>query len=136
MNLKLHYDPECDAIGLDYNQSSGATYEVDGLGWVMIDLPDEASHEAIALEVIGISAWLPSGRRGYCKETDSLTFGGGVENAAVIGRNGDLIAYWRRDSTAADGLTAFAVELQNASKHLAPVIAAVNQLTKTPLVPD
>ena len=119
MNLRAHYDPERDAIGLDYNQPSGGTCEVQGLGWVMIDLSDEESHEAIALEVVGISAWLPVGRRGYHEETDTLTFGDGVENAAVIGRNGDLIAYWRRDSSAAGGLTAFAVDLCHASKNLA-----------------
>lgn len=127
MELKLHYDPDCDAIGLDYNQPSGATDEVEGLGWVMIDLPDKESREAIALEVLGISAWLPLGKRAYCKETDTLTFRGGVENPDVIGRNGDLIAYWRRDASAAGGLTVFAVDLRNASKHLAPVIEAMSQ---------
>ena len=127
MNLEVHYDPDCDAIGANYGQTSGATHEVEGLGWVMIDLPDEQSHEPIALEVIGISAWLPLGKRGYCKGTDTLTFGAGAENAAVVGSNGDLIAYWRRDSSAAGGLTVFAVDLRNASKHLAPVTEAMSK---------
>ena len=127
MKLKVHYDPDCDAIGANYGRPSGATREVEGLGWVMIDLPDEKSHEPIALEVIGISAWLPLGKRGYCDETDTLTFGNGAENAAVIGRNGDLITYWRRDSSAAGGLTVFAVDLRNASKNLALVIAAMSE---------
>lgn len=126
MNLKLHYDPECDAIGLNYNQPSGATHEVEYLGWVMIDLPDEESHEAIALEVIGISAWLPLGKRGYSQETDTLTFGDLPEPAAVVAVNGDLVTHWRRDASATGGLTAVAVGLHNASKHLAPVIAAMS----------
>ncbi len=127
MKLKVHYDPDCDAIGANYGQPSGATREVEGLGWVMIDLPDEKSHEPIALEVIGISAWLPLGKRGYRDETDTLTFGNGAENAAVIGKNGDLITYWRRDSSAPGGLTVFAVDLRNASKNLAPAIEAMSK---------
>ena len=127
MKLKVHYDPDCDAIGANYGQPSGATYEVEGLGWVMIDLPDEESHEAIALEVIGISAWLPLGKRGYRDDTDTLPFGNGAENAAVIGKNGDLVTYWRRDASAAGGLTVFAVDLRNASKNLAPVIEAMSK---------
>ncbi len=127
MKLKLHYDPECDAIGLHYNQPSGATYEVEGLGWVMIDLPHEESHEAIALEVIGISAWLPLGKRGYSKEADTLTFGDYEEPPDVVGKYGDLILNWRRDSSTAGGLTPVSVDLRNASKHLAPVIEAMSK---------
>ena len=127
MKLKVHYDPDCDAIGANYGQPSGATREVEGPGWVMIDLPDEKSHEAIALEVIGISAWLPLGKRGYSKEKDTLTFGDYAEPPAVVGEYCDLIAYWRRDSSAAGGLTPVSVDLRNASKHLASVIAAMSK---------
>ena len=128
MNLKLHYDPECDAIGLNYNQPSGATQEIEGVGWVMIDLPDAESHQAIALEVIGISAWLPLGKLGYRQDTDTLTFGELLEPAAVVAENGDLVTHWRRDASAIGGLTAVAVDLRNASTHLAPVITAMPQV--------
>ena len=131
MSLKLHYDPESDAIGLNYNRPSGATHEIEGLGWVMIDLPDEESHDAIALEVIGISAWLPLGRRSYNLETDTLTFGDGTKTATIKAPNGDLVVSWRRDSSATGGLTPFAVDLRNASKHLAPVIAAMSKRLNT-----
>lgn len=127
MNLKVHYDPECDAIGLHYNQPSGATYELEKVGMVMIDLPDESSYEAIALEVIGISAWLPLGKRAYCRETDTLTFGDGVKTATVVAENSDLVAYWGPDEYDPDDLTPIAVDLRNASKHLAPVMAAMSQ---------
>lgn len=127
----MHYDPDCDAIGVAYDQPHSETHEVCGLGWVMIDLVDGDSHQASGLEVLGISAWLPLGTRGYHKETDTLTFGDGAENAAAIGTNGDLIAYWRRDSSAASGLTPIAVALKNASKHLAPVIEAMPRTAAT-----
>ena len=42
-------------------------------------------------------------------------------------KNGDLIAYWRPDEYDPDDLVAVAVDLRNASKHLAPVIAAMPQ---------
>ena len=131
MSLKLHYDPDSDAIGLNYSQPSGATHEIEGLGWVMIDLPDEESHDAVALEVIGISAWLPLGRRGYSLETDTLTFGDGAKTATITAANGDLVVSWRSDSSAIGGLTPFAVDLRNASKHLAPVIAAMSKTLNT-----
>lgn len=127
MNLKLHYDPESDAIGVSYGQPSGATHEIEGLGWVMIDLRDEKSQQAIALEVIGISAWLPLGKRGYTSESDTLTFGDHTEPPAVVGEYGDLITNWRRDSSATGGLTPISVDLRNASKHLGPVMEAMSK---------
>lgn len=133
MKLRLHYDPECDAIGLDYNLPHRATHEVEGLGWVMIDLPDDESHKAVGLEVLGISAWLPLGKLGYCKETDTLTFGNPSEAPAVSAQNGDLVAHWRRDASSAGGLTAIAVDLRNASQHLAPI---TNATSKSPTVQE
>lgn len=127
MNLNVHYDPESDAIGVNYGQPSGETHEIEGIGWVMIDLRDEESLEAIALEVIGISAWLPLGKRGYTREADTLTFGDYAEPPAVVGEYGDLITNWRRDSSANGGLTLVSVDLRKASKHLAPVMEAMSK---------
>ena len=100
---------------------------MEGLGWVVIDLLDWKSHVPVGLEVIGVSAWLPLGKRGYCKETDTLTFGGNVETATVIAENGDLIAYWSPDQFDPDHLLPIAVDLRNASKNLAPVIEEMSQ---------
>ena len=87
------------------------------------------SHVPVGLEVIGVSAWLPLGKRGYCKETDTLTFGSDTETATVIAENGDLIAYWSPDQYDPDYLLPIAVDLRNASKHLAPVLEAQSQLS-------
>ena len=125
--MQMHYDPECDAIGLDYKQPHRATYELATVGMVMIDVPDEESYEAIGLEVFAISAWLPLGNRDYCEETDTLTFGGGAESATVIAENGDLVAYWGPDEYDPGDTVPIAVDLRNASKHLAPVIEAMPQ---------
>ncbi len=125
MNLRVHYDPECDAIGLDYKQPHRATYELATVGMVMVDVPDEDSYEAVGLEVFAISAWLPLGKRGYCEETDTLTIGRGVETSTVVAENGDLVAYWAPDEYDPADLVPIAVDLRNASKHLAPVIEAI-----------
>lgn len=127
MNLRVHYDPECDAIGLDCGQPSGGTYELATVGMVMIDVPDEDSYEAIGLEVFAISAWLPLGKRGYCEETDTLTIGRGAETATIIAENGDLVAYWGPDEYDPGDTVPIAVGLRNASQHLAPVIEAMSQ---------
>ena len=127
MKLKVHYDPECDAIGADYEQPHDGACEVEGLGWVVIDLLDWNSHVPVGLEVIGVSAWLPLGKRGYSKETDTLTFGSDAETATVIAENGDLVAYWSPDQYDPDYLLPIAVDLRNASTHLAPVIEAMSQ---------
>ena len=129
MKLKVHYDPECDAIGADYEQPHDGACEVEGLGWVVIDLLDWKSHVPVGLEVIGVSAWLPLGKRGYSKETDTLTFGSDAETATVIAENGDLVAYWSPDQYDPDYLLPIAVDLRNASKHLAPVLEAQPQLS-------
>lgn len=127
MNLRVHYDPECDAIGLDYKQPHRVTYELATVGMVMVDVPDEDSYEAVGLEVFAISSWLPLGKRDYCEETDTLTIGRGAETATLVAENGDLVAYWRPDEYDPDDLTPIAVDLRNASKHLAPVIEAMSQ---------
>lgn len=127
MNLIAHYDPEIDAIGLHCDQPTCGGYEVAENWSIILHVPEDASRCAAALEVIGISAWLPLGKRGYCAETDTLTIGHGTETATVIAENGDLIAYWRPDQYDASYLMPIAVDLRNASKHLAPVIEAMSQ---------
>ena len=127
MNLITHYDPEIDAVSLHYGQPTCGGYEVAANCSIILHVPEDESHCAAELEVIGISAWLPLGRRGYCRETDTLNFGDGTENATVVAEYGDLIAYWRPDEYDPGGLSPFAVDVRNASKHLAPVIEAMAQ---------
>ena len=127
MNLIAHYDPEIDAIGLHFNQPTCGGFEVADNWSIILHVPEDESRCAAALEVIGISSWLPLGKRAYSKETDTLTFGNGTETATVIAENGDLIAYWRPDNYDPSYLTAIAVDLRNASKNLAPVIEAMSK---------
>ena len=127
MNLIAHYDPEIDAISLHYSQPTCGGYEVAENWSIILHVPEKESRCAAELEVIGISSWLPLGKRDYCEETDTLTIGRGADTATVIAENGDLVAYWRPDEYDPDDLTPIAVDLRNASKHLAPVIEAMSQ---------
>jgi hypothetical protein len=125
MNLRAHYDPDIDAISWYYDQPSCGGYEVAQNWSIILHVPDGESHCAVELEVIGVSGWLPLGKRGYCEETDTLTFGDSVAEATIIAENGDLIAYWAPDEYDPGDLVAIAVDLRNASHHLAPVIEAM-----------
>ena len=127
MNLITHYDPEIDAVSLHYDQPTGGGYEVAENWSIILHVPEDERRCAAALEVIGISSWLPLGKRGYCEETDTLTIGRGAETATVVAENGDLIAYWRPDQYDPSFLLPIAVGLRNASEHLAPVIEAISQ---------
>ena len=129
MNLIAHYDPEIDAISWHYGQPTGGGYEVAENWSIILHVPEDESRRAAELEVIGVTAWLPLGKRGYCKETDTLTFGGNAETATVIAENGDLVAYWGPDQYDPDYLAPIAVDLRNASKHLASVLEAQSQLS-------
>ena len=129
MNLIAHYDPEIDAISLHYGQPTRGGYEVAENWSIILHVLEDKSRGAAELEVIGVSAWLPLGKRSYCRETDTLTFGGNVEAATVIAENGDLVAYWGPDQYDPDYLVPIAVDLRNASKHLAPVLEAQSQLS-------
>ncbi len=127
MELRSHYDPDIDAVSWYYDQPSSGGYEVAQNWSIILHVPDDESHRAVELEVIGISPWLPLGKRGYCAKTDTLTIGHGVETATVVAENGDLVAYWAPDEYDPDDLSPIAVDLRNASKHLAPVMEAMSQ---------
>ena len=125
MSLRpLHYDAEIDAIYLSSGKKRDLATDLEDEPFVVIDIA-EGEYEPIALEVIGISPEFPLERNeAYCAETDTLTLGTMPEKATKVVENDDLVAYWRFDGPDPDDYTAVAVDLRNASKHLAPAIAA------------
>ena len=124
MKLKVHYDSGCDALGLYSDQLSKVSAELETAPGVVLDLAndDDLSCQVVGLEVLGMSAYMPLGKLGYCEETDTLTFGAGIETASEIVENEDLVAHWRPDDALDDFMIPIAFDLQNASKHLAPVM--------------
>lgn len=130
MKYEVHYDPECNAIGLDSGRSRKASSSLVTNVDVIIDLENRDSHQVVALEVLGISAYMPLGKLGYCEETDTLTFGGEIDTATSVVENGDLVAYWRYDKLRPVAMEPVAVDLKNASTHLAPVIERLSKRTR------
>ena len=129
MPLRVKYSPMedgFDAIVLDSgNDRDAGSIDLECNPHVVIDLPPNDGKEPVALEVLWISAYLPlEANEGYCAETDTLTIGEELETATLVAENGDLSLYWRPDRNYPDELTAIAINIRNASKHLAPAIAA------------
>ena len=120
----LQYDAEIDAISLSSDKKRDMATDLENEPFVVIDIA-EGEYEPIALEVIGIGPEFPlEQNESYCAETDTLTLGTMPEKADLVVQNDDLVAYWRFDGPDPDDYTAVAVDLRNASKHLAPAIAA------------
>ena len=83
------------------------------------------SVESKAMRQSRVSSHLPlESNEKYCAETDTLTIGDELETATLIAENGDLVLYWRPDRNYPDELTAIAIDIRNASRHLAPAVAA------------
>ena len=135
MSLKVKYSPMeegFDAIVLDSGKERDpGAIDLEYNPHVVIDLPLDDGKEPVALEVLWISAYLPlETNKDYCSETDTLTIGDEVEAATLIAENGDLVLYWRPDENYPDELIAIAIDIRNASRHLAPAIEA-NQHKQT-----
>ena len=137
MSLTVKYSPMedgFDAIVLDSGKegdTDGGAIDLECNPHVIIDLPPDDGRKPVSLEVLWISAYLPlEANEDYCTKTDTLTIGEKSETATLIAENGDLVLYWRPDRNYPDELTAIAVDIRNASEHLAPAIAA-NQHKQT-----
>ena len=115
-----------DAIVLDSGKDRDtASIDLEYTPHVVIDLPPDDGKEPVSLEVLWISEYLPlETNEDYCSETDTLTIGDESESATLIAESGDLVLYWRPDQDYPDELTAIAIDIRNASKNLAPAIAA------------
>ena len=130
MSLKVGYSKEGDFIYLDTPERGEGTYVLENDCWTAVDVPASGGYRPVALEFMFASRLLPleandSGR--YCPETDTLVCGEGQDTATLVEENDDLTAYWRPDDAPGrgpDDLDLIAVALRNASKHLAPLIAA------------
>ena len=129
MSLRVKYSPMedgFDAIVLDSGKERDiGAIDLEYNPHVVIDLSPDNDKEPVALEVLWISEYLPlETNEDYCAETDTLTFGDESEAATVIAENGDLVLYWRPGQDYPDELTAVAIDIRNASRNLAPAIAA------------
>lgn len=123
------YDPKFDTVIIYTGDPHDESDEIDNFNHHILDY-DSATYKPASFELLLCArGYLElSHSRGYDAETDTLTFGNGLDRAEFAVANGDLVAHWgfaELDSEP-EFYTPVAVQLRNASKHLAPVIAALS----------
>ena len=123
------YGRDDDTIILTTGDPHDETDEINCRPGHILDY-DSATYKPTAFELLlCASAYIPlSTERGYSPEVDTLVFGEGVAKAKLVVENGDLVAHWAydEDDPEPEFYVPVAVEIRNASKHLAPVIASIS----------
>ena len=126
--MKVRYDHECDALSISMGQSSvmsEALWDPEHQG-IVVDFAKEDSYDFVGIEVLGLSGYLPLGKRGYDSKSDTLLMGRtlvpGVEPELII-ENGDISVYWQTvdDDDDEGGPHPVTVAVKRASVHLAKV---------------
>lgn len=127
--MLVKYYAEDDALIIIANQlgRSGGTLR-DDFG-VILDFADESSEDVTRIDILNVSRFLPlSAERGYDADTDTLTLGDKPDAEADyrVVDNGDFVSYrqWFDDGS---GWDIVAVDIRQASKYLAPALAALAQ---------
>ena len=127
--MRAKYYAEDDALVISGTQCGrSGTALRDDFG-VILDLADEDSEDVTRIDILNVSWFLPlSAERGYDADADTLTLGDKPEADADyrVVDNGDFVSYrqWFDDGSQWDVV---AVDLRQASKYLAPAIAALSQ---------
>ena len=127
--MRVSYYAEDDALVLEAfrgGRSGGALRDDFG---VILDFADVGSEEVTRIDILNVSDFLPlDPERGYDADTDTLTLGDKPEPDADyrVVDNGDFVSYrqWFDDGSEWDVV---AVDLRQASKYLAPALAALPQ---------
>jgi len=126
MSLRTRYSREEAIVSLSTLGcgSEESSYEVGSDCWTILDVAFDNKRKPVTLELMFVSRLMPlTANNGYCSDTDTLVIGKGQITATLVEANDDLSAYWCPDEDYPDDLSLVAVSLQNASKHLTPVLA-------------
>ena len=126
--MRVRYYEEDDLGVLSERRSkcgSGSTLRSD-LG-IIIMYVTEDSDEVADIEIFGVSRFLPlSAERGYDADTDTLTLGDKPTADYRVVDDGPFVSYrqWFDDGSEWDVV---AMDIRQASKHMAKVAAAMPQ---------
>ena len=136
MNLRVSaYDARSDAIAFSTGDPHDEGDEIDKHNHHIVDY-DSKTYKPSSFELVLCASWYLALRpdRGYDAATDTLTFGDGIDRAEFVVPNGDLVAHWAyaEDDDDPEFYTPVAVQLLNASKHLAPAIASLRKAEQKP----
>ena len=127
--MQVKYYPEDDAlimIASPGGRSGGALRDDFG---VILTFEDVGIENVVRVDVLNVSWFLPlRSERGYDADTDTLTLGDKPDADADyrVVDNGDFVSYrqWFDDGS---GWDIVAVDMRQASKYLAPALAALAQ---------
>ena len=118
-----YYQEEDVLLIIKYRRGrSGGTLRDDF--WVIFTFEDVGNENITRVDIHDVSRFLPlRAERGYDASTDTLTLGDKPAADFRVVDNGDFVSYrqWFDDGSEWDVV---AVDLRQASVHLAPVIAA------------
>ena len=122
--MQVKYYAEDDALIIIVNRRgpSGGTLRDDFR--VILDFEDKGIENVTRIDILDVSRFLPlSAERGYDAHADTLTLGDKPTADYRVVDNGDFVSYrqWFDDGSEWDVV---AVDIRQASVHLAPVIAA------------
>jgi hypothetical protein len=125
--MQVKYYAEDDVLIMTASRGgcSGGTLR-DDFG-VIFTFEGEGSENIARVRVLNITDFLPLGaERGYDADTDTLTLGDKPDADYRVVDNGDFVSYrqWFDDGSEWDVV---ALDLRQASRHLAQVIAALPQ---------
>ena len=123
--MKVKHFAESDGIMLIASDQygNGGTLR-DDFG-VIISYADEDGDDITQIDILQVSRFLPLGaERGYDAATDTLTLGDKPDTDYRVIDSGDFVSYrqWFDDGSQWDLV---ALDLRQASRHLAPAIAAM-----------
>ena len=125
MQVKYYADDDVLIMTASKGGCSGGTLR-DDFG-VIFTFEGDGSENIARVRVLNITDFLPLGvERGYDADTDTLTLGDKPDADYRVVDNGDFVSYrqWFDDGS---GWDIVAVDLRQASQHLAPALAALAQ---------
>ena len=122
--MQADYDVEEGILSLTTGMRPATSASLLDDPGIVVDLAESDGHTIVGIMVMGADAYLPLAR-GYDPDADTLHLGKPTDNPDLITENGDVIGYWQVYEGDPDGVRdPIGVTIRNASKHLAPVIAA------------
>ena len=125
MRVRYYRDSDIQDVR-NGNRSDCAASLYDHPG-VAVFLETEKGQSITGFEVIGAEPAILS-NKGYDAETDILLFGDRADDSALVKENDDFVTHWRKVKLGEESnLFPIGVGLRNASRHLAPVMVAMQR---------
>ena len=117
--MRVNYDRESNVLHLADETPAATGASLLGDPGIVLELATSDGHDVVGIIVVGASAYLPLGKRGYDAKTDILLLGSTTDNPALITESGDFVGYWQVDELELEGFKdPVGVAIRNASTHL------------------